>query len=130
MSFRFRSISEVPSHLLRAPVARVELTKPPQRKYRNIPIFVDGKRFDSKLESRCYIWLTVLRKVGDILWFIRQPSFDLPGGVRYRADFLVVTTKIVYVLDAKGKDTQESKNKRKQVKELYGVEVVLWTDKK
>lgn len=96
-------------------------------KYRNAPEFVDNKRFDSKLEADYYRELKLRRAAGEVLWFIRQPMFDLPGGVRYRADFLaVLATGGVEVTDAKGFDTRESTNKRKQVAELYGVTVQLW----
>lgn len=100
-------------------------------KYRNHRTEVDGIKFDSALEARCYQQLQLRRKAGEVLWFIRQPSFRLEGGVSYRADFLVVLANGgVEVLDAKGMDTQTSRNKRKQLKERYGIDVILWSDKR
>lgn len=98
-------------------------------KYRSQKCVVDGIRFDSKLESRCYLGLKLRKAAGDVLWFVRQIRFELEGGVSYRADFLAVKPAGVEVIDAKGRDTRESANKRKQVKARYGVEVILWTDK-
>lgn len=95
-------------------------------KYGAVPTVVDDKRFDSKLEARRYEALTLLWKAGEILWFLRQVPFDLPGGRKYRADFLIVwmdgrTT----VEDCKGFDTEMSKLKRAQVEELYGIKIEL-----
>lgn len=101
-------------------------------KYRNIAITVDGMRFDSKLEARCYQWLKLLKAAGAVSCLVRQPSWDVGGGVKYRADFLAVGNYWIEgfaILDAKGLDTQTSKNKRKQLKALHGIEVKLWTDK-
>jgi len=106
------------------PPAVVPAQKP--RKYRNQVAFADGIRFDSRLEARCYEWLKARQQSGQIAWFIRQVPFGLEGGVIYRADFLAVGSAIE-VIDAKGRDTQASINKRKQVKARYGVEVQLWT---
>jgi hypothetical protein len=100
---------------------------PKPRKYRNEPVVVDGIRFDSKLEARYYEQLKLRRAAGEVAWFIRQPRFDLPGGVVYRADFLaVLAAGGVEVVDTKGQDTRESITKRKQVKHLYGVDVIVW----
>jgi hypothetical protein len=98
-------------------------------KYRNRRAMRDGMRFDSELEARCYDGLKLLQRAGDVLWFIRQVPFVLEGGVVYRADFLAVRGAGVEVIDAKGRDTQVSRNKRSQVKARYGVDVVLWTDR-
>lgn len=100
------------------------LTK--KSKYRNVRCqSADGKRFDSKLERDYYEQLVLRWKAGEVLWFVRQPSFDLEGGVVYRADFLVVTAGGVEVIDTKGCMTREAKNKLKQLKARYGIEVQL-----
>ena len=105
------------------------VSSPKPAKYRNQPVVIDGKRFASKLEGRCYEELKLRQKLGDVSWFIRQPRFEL-AGVRYYADFLAVLNNgKVEVIDAKGRDTPASRNKRKQVKEMYGVEVILWPRK-
>ena len=101
-------------------------TAAPVRKYRNTPTETDGKRFDSKLEARRYQALTLLWKAGEVKWFLRQVPFDLPGGRKYRADFLIVwSDNRITVEDTKGIDTAMSKLKRDQVRDLYGVDVEL-----
>lgn len=124
MSLRYKSEADIPANLR----GGVRITNAPARvrKYRNQPTVEDGQRFDSKLEARCYRELKLRQKLGNVLWFIRQPSFYLHG-VRYRADFLaVMASGGVKVIDAKGALTQASANKIKQVKAIYGVDVELW----
>lgn len=111
------------------------LAKPKPSKYRNVRCqSADGKKFQSKLERRYYEQLLLEQKAGEVLWFIRQPRFDLEGGVIYRADFLVVRLKPwdgrpsgvdIHVIDTKGCDTPDSINKRKQVKARYGIDVQI-----
>lgn len=102
-------------------------TPPPKpRKYRNQPcLSADGKRFDSKLERDYYEQLVQRWKAGDVRWFIRQVTFELEGGVKYRADFVVVCPAGINVVDATGVMTQAKANKLKQMKARYGIEVQL-----
>jgi hypothetical protein len=96
------------------------------RKYRNIPTILDGQRFDSKLEAKRYTQLRALEGSGAVSWFIRQAPFRLPGGVIYRADFLVVWQyQRVTVEDCKGVMTPVSALKIKQVEEIYHLKVEL-----
>lgn len=91
-------------------------------KYRNIRTEVDGIKFDSKREAHRFTELNLMRRAGEVLWFIRQPSFDLEGGVKYRADFLVVWKGgRVGIEDVKGMKTAVYKLKRKQVEARYGI---------
>jgi hypothetical protein len=86
----------------------------------------DGKNFASRLERDYYEQLLLRWKAGDVRWFILQPNFDLEGGVVYRADFLVVTaTGDVEVIDTKGHLLQDCKNKLKQLRARYGIDVQL-----
>jgi hypothetical protein len=96
-------------------------------KYRNIPTVVDGLRFASKAEARRYQELCLLQRAvavytaNSVRWFLRQPSFDLPGGVRYIADFLVIWDDgRITVEDVKGVETQVFKIKKKLFEEKYG----------
>jgi len=131
MSLRYASLKDIPRHLV--PDGTLQRSKPEvpkRRKYGNKPTYIDGKRFDSALEARCYQFLHLRWKAGDIRFFVRQVNFDLPGGIKYRADFLVVTNEGVEVIDAKGVLTPDCRNKLKLMKAVHGIDVVLWTDKK
>lgn len=111
----------------RRSVTAVATTTKKRSKFKNIRCQAhDGKNFASRLERDYYEQLLLRWKAGEVLWFVRQPSFDLEGGVVYRADFLVVlASRDVEVIDTKGCLTQESKNKIKQLKARYGIDVQL-----
>lgn len=117
-------------------------------KYSNIPTEVDGIKFDSKLEAKYYVELDLRKKAGDVLYFLRQVPFHLPGGVIYRVDFLIVShtgfpmgvqmkregardlrnhePMVIEYVDCKGWDTAAGKNKIKMVEALYpGVKIEI-----
>lgn len=86
----------------------------------------DEKKFPSRLERSYYDKLKLRQKNGEVIFFLRQIAFDLPGGIRYFSDFLVfLSDGSVEFIDTKGRDTQLSLNKRKQVEELYPVEIKI-----
>lgn len=91
-----------------------------RHKYNAVQSEVDGFKFDSKLEARYYQELKLRKRAGDVVQFLRQVPFHLPGGVKYLVDFLEFHADgTVHWIDCKGMDTQESINKRKQVAALY-----------
>lgn len=95
-------------------------------KYRNVRCeAADGTDFSSKLERDYYEQLLWRQRAGDVLWFVMQVPFRLEGGVKYVADFLVVSPGKVEVIDTTGTETQVKANKLKQVKARYGIEVQL-----
>lgn len=78
--------------------------------------------FQSQLEARYYDQLELLKKSGDVLFFLRQVPFDIGGGVKYKADFMVfMADGTVEIVDVKGVKTRSYINKKKQVEELYPV---------
>jgi hypothetical protein len=97
-------------------------------KYRSKAEVVDGLRFSSRLEARRYRELVAMHHAGMVEYFIRQPSFDLGGGVRYVADFLVVWSPAlqgapsynrVTVEDCKGIETEVFKVKKRLFAAAY-----------
>jgi Protein of unknown function (DUF1064) len=99
-------------------------------KYRNKRVVLDGWQFDSKLEASRYEGLKALRSAGAVAWFLCQVPFRLPGGIIYRADFLVVWKGLgLTVEDCKGARTRVSINKIKQVEEIYGIKITMITRK-
>lgn len=84
----------------------------------------DGAKFQSKKEARYYDKLVLARQSGELLFFLRQVRFDLPGGVVYRLDFLEFWADgTVQCTDVKGHRTPEYIAKKKQVEALYPVEI-------
>lgn len=88
----------------------------------------DGKKFPSRLERRYYDQLKMRQISGEVVMFLRQVPFDLPGNVKYVCDFQVfLATGDVEFIDTKGRDTKMSIAKRKMVEELYPVEIKIVT---
>lgn len=98
-----------------------------RRKYGNTPVTVDGKRFDSKHEAEVYGELMLRRRAGELRLVLRQVSFDLPGGIRYIADFVTVDCRgNLEIIDAKSEATRKNRvyiNKKKQLLEVWGCEI-------
>jgi hypothetical protein len=100
-------------------------------KYKAVPTIVDGIRFHSKKEADYYKELKFKQELGEISYFLMQVPFRLPGNIKYLCDFMVVHTNerpaydLIDYIDVKGYDTKISKLKRKQVEEIYGIEIKL-----
>jgi hypothetical protein len=96
----------------------------PQRrgKYRAKKTEYNGVLFDSKKEAAYCARLDLMKAAGKISYYLRQVPFDLPGGVKYRVDFMEVWSdgRVRYV-DVKGVRTQVYIMKKKQVEALYPV---------
>jgi len=122
-------------------------------KYRATRTEVGTEKFDSSLEARYFLQLTMewrsvrarlfkpgeTLRTGDLLWFKRQERFELEGGVVYMADYVVVRyfergphthlpNNYMELVDTKGILLQASKNKMKQVKDRYNIDVIVLRD--
>ena len=85
---------------------------------------VDDIVFDSQMEARRYTQLKLHRAAGEVIMFLRQPMFDLPGGTKYRADFLIFwKTGLVTVEDIKGHRTDAFIRAKAQVEALYPITI-------
>ena len=101
----------------RRPAAKVS-------KYGNKKTVIDDIKFDSKKEADYYCELKLLKKAGRVLTFLMQVPFNLPGGVVYKADFMVFYADgQVDVVDTKGVRTAVFIMKKKQVESLYPVTI-------
>jgi len=84
----------------------------------------DGIKFPSKKEGNRYLELKRLRESGEIIFFLRQPQFDIPGGVKYSADFLIFWQDgTATIEDVKGFLTKTFIKNKKIVEGLYPVEI-------
>lgn len=97
-------------------------------KYGNRKVTVDGMKFDSQHEADIYFGtLLPSWKRGTYKLLARQVPFDLPGGIKYIADFLTVSVDgHVSVIDAKGEATRKNRvyiNKKKQMRAIWGIEI-------
>lgn len=102
-------------------------------KYRAVPVVIDGHRFPSKAEGEFYQKLVTLKSGGQVEWFALQPEFLLPGGIAYRADFIVKWSPLVRgilgehgvteIIDVKGFKTAEYRLKKKLAASI-GINIV------
>jgi len=83
----------------------------------------DEIKFPSKLERACYDRLNLLKKIGDILFFIRQVPFDIPGARKHVVDYCIFTKENVLFIESKGKDLPMGKLKREQVEALFPIKI-------
>lgn len=91
-----------------------------RHKYRAKPTKVDNIRFPSLLESRYYTYLKQLKTSGEIIQFLRQVPFHLPGNTKYVVDFQVFWKDgTVEFIDVKGMETNAFIKAKKQVEDLY-----------
>ena len=111
-------------------VSVADMDAPRKRsKYGNRKVTVDGMKFDSQHEADYYFGVLVPRvKAGELKCVCRQVPIDLPGGIRYIADFVTILPdmRIEAVIDAKSEATRKDRtyiNKRKQVRACWGIEI-------
>ena len=94
------------------PLDNTARTKKP--KYGNKKTKVDGNTYDSKREAARHSELALMQKAGEIYAWAEQVTFLLPGGVKYRADFVVLQRDGTYrIEDSKGVRAKDYLIKRK-----------------
>jgi Protein of unknown function (DUF1064) len=127
VTMNFRNIAAAPPSVL-AQLGIPSVKKP--SKYRAIKT-VDretGEVLDSKAEARRYTALRKKLRDGEIFGLSRQCSFVIEGAI-YVADFVYyehksLTREFMIVEDVKGMKTAHYKQKKRQMKERYGVEIL------
>lgn len=96
-------------------------------KYGNRRVEIDGKRFDSQHEAEVYGELMLRQRAGELKLVLRQVPFELPGGIKYIADFVTMDhAGNIEVIDAKSEITRKNRvyiNKKKQMASEWGIEV-------
>lgn len=101
-----------------------------RQKYGNRKVEIDGMKFDSQHEADYYFGVLIPRiKAGELKCVCRQVPIDLPGGIRYIADFVTIKPDMTVeaVIDAKSEATRRDRtyiNKRKQVRACWGIEII------
>lgn len=96
----------------------------PRHKFGASTVERDGYKFASKKEARRYDELCLLRRAGDVLFFLRQVPFHMPGNIRYVCDFAVFWADgHVTFEDVKGYKTPQYVQKKKQVETFYPVQI-------
>jgi hypothetical protein len=94
----------------------------PKHKFNAKRCELDGFKFDSKKEATYYMGLKLRVRSGDVVFFLRQVPFHLPGGVTYRVDFQEFHKDgSIHFIDVKGMRTKEYIAKKKLVEALYPI---------
>ena len=98
--------------------------KRPKHKFNAQKAERDGFKFHSKKEARFYDGLVLAQTAGEVVFFLRQVPFHLPGNVVYRVDFQVFHRDgTVRFVDVKGHRTADYIMKKKMVEALYPVTI-------
>lgn len=108
---------------------RALAAKEKPRKYRNVPVEVDGIRFDSKAEAARYNVLLNRQAAGILGAIVVHPRFELKVGEThicfYIGDFQYYDHRArrSIVEDVKGVRTPAYKIKKRLMKAIYGIEI-------
>lgn len=95
-----------------------------RHKYHAIQKKVDGISFASKKEAKRYEDLKLLQRSGEVVFFLRQTPFHLPGNTKYVCDFTIFWSDgRVTFNEVKGYRTQNYLLKRKLVESLYPIKI-------
>jgi ribosomal protein L27 len=95
-----------------------------KHKFKAIATFLDGIKFASKKEAARYSQLKLLQQAGEIIFFLRQTPFYLPGNVKYVCDFVVFWQDgSITFEDVKGIKTPMYVLKKKQVESIYPIRI-------
>jgi hypothetical protein len=93
-------------------------------KFKAKPVDDDGQHFASKLEWSYYVQLKLRKRLGEVLFFLRQVPIQLPGNVRYVIDFVeFLSNGEVVFTEVKGMMTDMARLKIAQVEELYPIKI-------
>jgi len=94
-------------------------------KFNAVAVERDGFKFKSKMQRRRYDDLVLAQKAGDVVMFLQEVPFRMPGTV-YWADFLVFwASGVCSVEDVKGVETATFKTKRRMMAIHYpSVEII------
>ena len=96
-----------------------------KHKFKAVPCAHDGIRFASKKEGKRYLELRALKEKGEIVFFLRQTPFSLPGGVKYICDFTIFWADgSISFEDVKGFKTEIYKLKKKLVEANYPISII------
>lgn len=97
-----------------------------RHKFHAKPCESDGIKFASKKERSYFHALKILQEKGEVLFFLRQVPFFLPGNTKYVCDFQVFYSNgEVAFIDVKGVETPMFILKKKQVEDLYPIKIEI-----
>ena len=100
-----------------------------KHKFHAVPCQADDYNFSSKAERAYYYKLKILEKAGEVLFFLMQVPFHLPGNIIYRLDFMEFwapkngeSGDIIFT-EVKGFMTDSARIKIKQCEDIYNIHI-------
>lgn len=85
---------------------------------------LDGITFSSRKEAKRYMELKMLKTASEVLFYLRQVPFHLPGNVRYVCDFMVFWTNgEITIEDVKGMKLPLYEAKKKILEAIYPIKI-------
>ena len=101
---------------------KLPIKKSLKHKYHAQRTEIDNINFASKKEANYYGKLKILQNAGEILFFLCQVPFHLPGKITYRIDFMEFWKNgDIRFTDVKGMRTQIYIMKKKLVEANYPI---------
>jgi hypothetical protein len=95
-----------------------------RHKFHAKPTELDGIHFRSKKEAKRYTELKMLHASSEVLFFLRQVPFHLPGNVRYVCDFMVFWVNgEITIEDVKGMKLPLYEAKKKILEATYPIQI-------
>jgi len=95
-----------------------------RHKFHAKPTECDGIKFHSKKEAVRYQQLKQLQNVGEVVFFLRQTPFHLPGGIKYVCDFTIFWSNgEVTFEDVKGYMTSLARSKISITQNIYNISI-------
>lgn len=95
-----------------------------RHKFHAKPTELDGIKFSSKKEAKRYSELKMLKDSSEVLFYLRQVPFHLPGNVRYVCDFMVFWSNgEITIEDVKGMKTDMYIVKKKILEDTYPIHI-------
>ena len=109
----------------RQEIYQTKWARKPKHKFKAVRIERDGIKFPSLKQGRYYDELQLKVKAGYVLFFLMEVPINLPGGVKYRCDFVEFHADgEVRFIDVKGYRTKEYIIKKKMVESLYPFKII------
>lgn len=95
-----------------------------RHKFNAVRVERNGWSYPSKKQARRYDELVLLKTSGEVIFFIEEVPFRLPGKTKYVVDFVVFWKGgDVTFEDVKGFKTQMYKLKKRQVESLFPIKI-------
>ncbi|MCE5212652.1 MAG: DUF1064 domain-containing protein [Deltaproteobacteria bacterium] len=122
MKFTEKEVAHMTGKMVFSPGLDDYIKTQKKSKFHNVITEMDDMKFDSKKEAKYYSELKARVHLGEVKYFLRQIPLLLPGGIRYRVDFIEFWNDgSVHYVDVKGHRTDVYKMKKKLVESTYPI---------